>query len=764
MSREIYRIERHRSKGQGGPRPAGTAPPERDLAASPPAGQAGLPPTRPPVFNGRPAPDMEPEARVRQGTHASPVGAGARRPRVLVGTEGERSVQRSGHTGDRAVRIVRPRLPGLRVTAPGYVTVEQQPEPTGALARGWRAVKRVLIGTPIRSAHETHERLSKVAGLAVFATDNVSSSAYATEEIMRVLVLAGVGALWLTMPLTIGIVGLLAVVAISYQQTIRAYPNGGGSYMVASDNLGTVPGLIAGAALLIDYVLTVAVSVSAGIAAVTSAFPALYPDRVLLCLLAIGLITLGNLRGIRETGKVFAGPLYVYVGSILGVLAYGVVRWATGTLPTYTPPAGAFEQAVEPLTLFLILRAFASGSVALTGVEAVSNGVPAFKPPEPRNARITLGWMAALFATIFLGMSFLSGQLHIVPDPREVETVVSQLARTLVGRSWYYYLVQFSTTLLLILAANTSFNGFPRLASIMAQDKFLPSQFTFRGERLAFTNGIILLAIIAGLLVWGFGGSVTGLIPLYTVGVFIAFTLSQAGMVRHWWRLRERGWRLSMAINACGALATAVVAVVVGVTKFALGAWVVLVLIPLLVMMLLGIRHHYHRAAAQLALPDQHEPVPADLDAERLQHTILIPVADLNRAALRAIAYARSLTGQVEHGEDNGHARIVAVHITDDVEAGERLKERWDRANPGVDLVVLESPYRALVGPLLAYINAIERQQPEATSIVTVLLPEAIPAHWWEHLLHTQTALRLKGALLFRPRTAVASVPYHLRE
>jgi amino acid transporter len=693
----------------------------------------------------------------------------------VVGTEGERTVHRGGHAGDRAVRIVRPRLPGLRTTAPGYVLVEHEPEAKGDFARSWRRFKRTLIGKPISSAQEIHERLTKVKGLAVFAADNISSSAYATEEIMRVLVLAGAGALALTMPLTIGIVVLLAIVATSYQQTIRAYPNGGGSYIVASDNLGVVPGLIAGAALLIDYVLTVAVSISAGIAAVTSAFPLVAPERVLLCVVAIALLTLGNLRGIRESGTLFAAPLYLYLVSILGLLAFGLFRWATGTLPDYVPPTGEFHGAGQALTLFLVLRAFSSGSVALTGVEAVSNGIPAFKPPESHNARITLIWMASLFAVVFLGISFLATHVGIVPDPAEVETVLSQLTRTLVGTGWYYYLVQFSTTVLLILAANTSFADFPRLASLMARDKFLPGQFAFRGERLAFNNGIVVLAAVAAFLVVVFGGSVTNLIPLYTVGVFVAFTLSQTGMVVHHWRLREPGWHHAIIINAVGAVATAVVAVVVGVTKFALGAWMVLVLIPILVVILLSIRRHYHIARDQLVVTDEDLRTRPDLDPYQLEHVVVIPVADLNRPAVRAAAYARSLTGEAirsrgASGDPEGEAKdaptahIVAVHVTDDAAAGERLKERWDRAGLGIDLVILRSPYRALAGPLLAYIDALERQQPEVTSIVTVLLPEYIPAHWWEHVLHTQTALMLKGALLFRPRTAVLSVPYHLED
>ncbi|HEX2032782.1 MAG TPA: APC family permease [Chloroflexota bacterium] len=683
--------------------------------------------------------------------------------RILVGTEGEWTTRPGTHTGDRRVRIIRPRLPGLRASAPGVLTVDAWPAGSAPLGRAWRVLKWLLVGAPIRSAQEVHERLTRVKALAVFGSDNISSSAYATEEIMRVLLLAGAGALALTMPLTVAIVVLLAIVVASYQQTIRAYPSGGGSYIVASGNLGTVPGLIAGAALLIDYVLTVAVSTSAGVAAVTSAFPPLYPQRVVLCVVAIAVLTMGNLRGIRESGTLFAAPLYLYLVAMLGLLAFGLFRWLTGTLPTFAAPAAELHGTGQALGLFLLLRAFSSGAVALTGVEAVSNGIPAFKPPESRNARIVLIWMGTLFAAIFLGMSFLAGQVGLVPDPTEEQTVVSQLTRTLVGSGWYYYLVQLATTVLLILAANTSFADFPRLASIMARDRFLPRQFTFRGDRLAFSNGIVVLATVAGVLVVSFQGSVTALIPLYTVGVFVAFTLSQAGMVRHHWRRREPGWQHALIVNALGALATFVVAVVVGVTKFALGAWMVLVLIPLLVLLLLAIRRHYRNAEDQLVVTAADLRTRPELDPSRLQHVLVIPVADLNLAAAHAVAYARSLTGEVDHSGGAGHTRVVAVHVTDDVAAGEALKARWDRAGLGVELVVLESPYRALVEPLLQYVDALERQHPDGTVTVTVLLPEYIPAHWWEHLLHTQTALRLKGALLFRPRTAVASVPYHLQ-
>src|SRR5712691_4893419 len=446
--------------------------------------------------------------------------------------------------------------------------------------------KRLLIGRPLASAEEAEQRVNRFVGLAVFASDNISSSAYATEEIMRVLLLAGVGALSLTLPITLIICLVLGIVVLSYRQVIRAYPNGGGSYVVAKDNLGPLPGLAAGAALLTDYILTVSVSTAAGVAAITAAFPDVFEKRVAIMLLVVAFMTLMNLRGIRESGRAFAIPTYIYVVGILGVVGYGAYRLASGTLPEYTAPIEWIRPegaAFEGLGLLLILRAFASGSVALTGTEAVSNGVPAFKSPSVPNAQTVLVWMGSLFAVIFVGISFLAGQIGIINDPSEAQTVVSQLTRALVGEGPFFLLIQFSTAVLLVLAANTSFNGFPRLTSIMATDHFLPRIFRFRGDRLAFTGGIVVLAIVSSILIVAYNGSVTGLIPLYTVGVFIAFTLSQAGLVKHWYELREqdRGWRWRAAVNAIGAVTTAIVTVEVAVSKFALGAWMVLVLIPI---------------------------------------------------------------------------------------------------------------------------------------------------------------------------------------
>ena len=593
-----------------------------------------------------------------------------------------------------------------------------------------------------------------IPGLSIFASDNISSSAYATEEIMRVLALAGAATLSLTMPITIGIVIVLAIVVTSYRQTIAAYPNGGGSYIVASDNLGTLPGLTAAAALLTDYVLTVAVSVAAGVAALTSILPELFEARVGLSVAITVGIALINLRGVRESGLVFSVPTYVYLVSILGLLGLGLWRYATGTMPEYHPPeAWLGTSIVEPLGILLLLRAFASGSVALTGVEAVSNGVPAFRPPEARNAARVIVLMGAFFGVIFLGMSFLTGQLGILPDPTEQETVLSQLTRTLVGAGTpFHLLVQASTAILLVLAANTAFADFPRLSSILARDSFLPRVFQFRGDRLAFNGGIVVLAVVAIGLIVAFGGSVSALIPLYTVGVFVAFTLSQSGMVRKWWRSRHggAGWRRKALINGVGAITTGVVAVEVAVSKFALGAWVVLVLIPILIGAMLFVRRQYQSTAKQLAVRD--DVVVRGL---RRQERVVVPVAGINRAVIQAVNVGRSIARDVE-----------AVLVSDDPAAAASIRERWQRQLPKVPLVVVESPYRALVGPLLAYLDVLDQSWPaeRAAPVTFVVVPEFVARHWWEQLLYNQSARRLRKALLGRAHTVVVDVPYRREE
>lgn len=628
----------------------------------------------------------------------------------------------------------------------GFVATEDALQPSGSAERAWANVRRVLIGRRIASDQEHLERVSKKTGLAIFASDNISSSAYATEETMRVLALAGASALALTMPLTIAIVAILAIVVLSYLQVIRAYPQGGGSYVVASQNLGVLPGLIAASALLVDYFLTVSVSVAAGVAAITSAIPGLHPERVAISVFLVALLTVGNLRGIREAGVLFAAPTYLYVVAVLGLLAIGLWRAATGTLPVGTPPLVAFPaEGTQALNLLLLLRAFASGSVALTGTEAVSNGVQAFKEPADKNASIVLIAMGSLFATLFIAISYLTTTIGIHPDMSETETVLSLLAKSLVGTSWYFYLVQAATAIILVLAANTAFNGFPRLASIMATDRFMPRQFAQRGDRLAFSTGIIALAIVSSLLIVKYDASVSDLIPLYTVGVFIAFTLSQAGMVRKWLRERSRGWLPSAAINAVGAVATGVVAVVVGVGKFADGAWMVVAIMPVLVTMLYAINRHYRTIEDQLLIAST---VPVHLSAT--EPRIVVPISRIDRASLRALSIARGLGGEVH-----------AVHISYDVGGAKAFKKRWASVvGETIELQTIISPYRALLPPLLKYIDAIDRDGPGRPIIV--VLAEFVPRHWWEALLHNQTALLLKLRLFVRRNTSVLDVPYHL--
>ena len=658
-----------------------------------------------------------------------------------------REKRRGKRPGDAYVRIVRP-----------FEDAFQRGEDEGELIAtertvlerpGWtrtlRRLRTVLIGRPIHSEREEHERLTKVKGLAIFSSDNISSSAYGPEEIMRVLALAGTGALTLTLPLAALIIIMLGIVTLSYRQTIKAYPHGASSYIVASDNLGSGAGVLAAAALLIGYVVTVAVSVSAGVAALTSIVPEIYPERVPIGVGMVALLMIGNLRGIRESGTIFMIPTYAYIAVMLGIIGYGVARTLTGDVVPFDAPAAweGVEQGGQALGLFLILRAFSQGAVALTGVEAISDGVPAFKSPEWKNARTTLTWAAIVFAVLFIGIAFLVTAIGIVPDPTEQRTVLSLLVRHLVGDGAVLIVAQVATALILVLAANTSFADFPRLSSFLARDGFLPRQFAFRGERLAFTTGIVALSLMAiGLLV-GFNASVSGLIPLYTLGVFIAFTLSQGGMLVRWWRRREAGWRPGLAINGLGAVTTAVVALVVGSSNFFQGSWLVIVLVPLLMLLLLGIHGHYREMDRALALdriPDAGEIAPRPI--------VIVPISRLDRPARQAIAFANSISTDA-----------VAVHVTNDPDTADALRARWPEWAGSTELVVVESPYRALIGPLLAYMDALQRQAPDRP--ILVVLAEFVPKHWWENLLHNQTALRLKLRLFARRNTIVADVPYH---
>jgi amino acid transporter len=603
-----------------------------------------------------------------------------------------------------------------------------------------RKLKRFLLGHPLPTFRERHQRLPKVLGLAVFSSDAFSSVAYATEEILLILVEAGVAALAWSWPIALAIVTLLVIVTTSYHQTIHAYPSGGGAYIVARENLGVNAGLIAAAALMIDYVLTVAVSVAAGVAAMTSAFPALYAHRVLLCLLCIFGVTLVNLRGVKESGTVFAIPTYLFIGSFCLLIVSGVMK---SLLQGDTAVAPApFGGAGQPLTWFLVLRAFASGCAALTGVEAISNGVPAFQPPEAKNASRTLAWMALILGSFFVGISFLAHRYGLLP--KEGETVVSQLARAIFGEGWRYYLVQLATMLILILAANTSYADFPRLASLLGRDGFLPRQLANRGDRLVYSNGILILGVLAALLIVLFQAYTHALIPLYAVGVFLSFTLSQAGMVRHWLTGKPRGWRKGAAINSLGALTTAVVLSIITMTKFTHGAWIVVVLLPTLAFTLRKIHRHYRLVAAQIAVKG------FKLPEEQSRHTVVLPISGLYRQVISALQYARLLSSDVR-----------AVYIDVEPGATARLQEEWDKWGQGVPLVVLDSPYRSIVQPLLRYIDRVQHEHPQ--HIVTVVLPEFVPVKWWQHMLHNQTALQIKGALLFKKGVIVTSVPYHLK-
>ena len=655
--------------------------------------------------------------------------------------------------GNTRVRIVRPSQQSFRRLSTGLLeATELTQAPHGGLSRAVYNIKRVLIGAPLTTAQAEHERLTKFKALAVLSSDAISSVAYATEAILITLVAAGSGNLGLTLPISFAIVALLAIVAISYRQTIPAYPNGGGSYIVAKDNLGTLPGLLAAASLMIDYVLTVSVSISSGVQNLASLFTGLAPYVVIIDVALVIFVTIVNLRGVRESGSIFAIPTYIFIGSALLLIIVGVIK---SFFIQHNPVVGQFQyaKAIEPLTLFLILRSFASGCSAMTGVEAISNGVPAFKKPEPRNAAITLTWMAVILGTLFIGITILATSFHIEANAAGNPTVIAQIARQVFAGPLYFMFPVFQLAILLILTldANTSYSDFPRLASLLARDKFLPHQFSFRGDRLAFSTGILFLAVLAGLLLVVFSGNTTQLINLYAVGVFMSFTLSQGGMVRHWWRLRreQKGWQRRLAINGLGAFTTLLVSLVIASTKFLEGAWIVVVLIPLLVLMFLSIHRHYQRV-------ERERVTDIPIHPKDIHHRLIVPIAGLDRAAIQSLAYARSIS-----------SHVTAVHIAVDMNDANNVRDRWQQwqkhltEDEETHLIIIESPYRSLTRPLLAYIDTVHELFPNDT--LTVILPEFVVAHWWEHLLHNQTALRLKASLLFRPGIVVTSVPQHLR-
>jgi len=600
-------------------------------------------------------------------------------------------------------------------------------------------LKRWLVGLPLKTKEAAHERLSKRLALAVFSSDALSSVAYATEEILLVLTLAGTAMVGYSIPVSLSIIGLLVILTMSYRQIIFEYPEGGGAYIVGRSNLGEWPGLVAAAALMIDYVLTVAVSVAAGMAALTSAVPELLAHREALGVAAILLVTVVNLRGVRESGQFFAVPTYLFIGTLMAMLGVGAIQILLGhatrvePLPSLAP--------TEPLTLFLLLRAFSSGCTALTGVEVISNGVSAFKKPEPKNAAFTMIGMAVILGSLFIGISAMAYYFGIVP--KSDETVVSQIARATFGTGLLYFLVQASTMTILILAANSSFNGFPRLASILARDSYMPHQMSMMGDRLVFSNGVIILGVFSCLLIILFNGDTHALIPLYAVGVFLSFTISQAGMVKRWLVKKGPHWEKKLLVNGIGAVTTAIATLIIASTKFAHGAWIVIVLIPLLIMFFRAIRSHYKAVSEQIALSRGHRPpLPR-------RNIVVLPIGGVNRAVIRAVDYARSRSGDI---------RAVLVDV--DPEETARVEIQWAQWGCGVPLTVLPSPYRSVLSSLLDYLEQVLQKDQECW--VTVVIPEILPARWWQNILHNQRAFMLKGALLFKERVILTDVPYHL--
>jgi len=607
-------------------------------------------------------------------------------------------------------------------------------------------LKDLIIGSPLPTRQLADKRLNKTRALAAFSPDALSSIAYANQEIFLGLVVAGSAGLSLSWPIGLAITGLLLLVALSYFQTVHGYPTGGGSYIVARRNLGTLSGLIAASALTVDYLLNVAVSVTAGVAAIASAFPVLWPYRVALSLGLLFVITIINLRGLRETGTLMAIPVYLFLFTYIPMLAYGVIRAmidGPGTLAAVAPPP------TVPLTLFLLLHTFSTGCTALTGIEAISNGVPAFQPPEAKNAGRTLIVMAVLMGILFMGSVGLTQYLAVVAGSQE--TILSALARRLLGSGPAYLLIQSCTMLILVVAANTSFAGFPRLAAILAGDGFLPRQLTGLGDRLVFTNGILILAVAGGVLIFAFNGDTHALIPLFAIGAFLAFTFSQAGMVVHWWRERGKGWWLKSIVNGVGALATTITVIVVVISKFIEGAWITVLVIPIIVAVFLRVRTHYQEVARQLSmdgLPPSLKPIPVP--------RIVVPISGVHRGIVDAINFARSIS-------DN----VTAVYVELEPGAGESVRQKLAEWWPDLNLTIVPSPYRSVIAPLLDFLDETDRLHNDG-QLAALVLPEFIPAKWWQTLLHNQTAWLIKAALLYRRRFSdfprvIIDIPYHLR-
>ncbi len=648
--------------------------------------------------------------------------------------------RRGRKPGDRRVRVERPESRYFRYGPPGTVVARVAAiEPSGRVGRLGFGARRLLFGRVLSTHEELEQRLPKWKALAVFSSDVMSSVAYATEASMFTLLAVGTVAFSYLMPVSLLIVGLLFLVTFSYRQTIRAYPGGGGSYIVAHSNLGTVPGLVAAAALLTDYVLTVSVSVSSGVFNLASAFPILQDETVPLIVAMILIVMAVNLRGIRESGTIFALPTYVFIGSVLLLVGVGIARTILGSPPQVTGVV-PIAVPVESLSLLLLMRAFADGCSAMTGTEAISNGTPAFKPPEWKNAQTTMATMAVILGVVFLGISYLATVSGAVPS--EHESVLSQIGEAVFAQGPLYYVLIFSTMGILVLAAQTSFADFPRLASILARDGFMPRQFAYRGERLAFNSGIVALAVIASLVVVAFRGRVEALIPLYAIGVFTAFTLSQSGMVHHWCVERGPSWRRSALINGTGAIATGIVAIVFAIAKFGLGAWIVIVIVPVLVAIMLFIRREYSQAELEL-----HVRPETTIGPPSRRQRVVVPLQEMRRDAIQALKFALTMSDTV-----------VAVHVTDDLEAAERLRDRFERQVPGIEMVIVESPYRELVQPLIRYLEVTAER--DASTMTVVLLPERIVSHWWERFLYNQNSHRIRDALSGHPGILVADVPF----
>jgi amino acid transporter len=613
----------------------------------------------------------------------------------------------------------------------------------------YRHLKHIVFGRPLASERLEHERLNKKTALAVLSSDAISSVAYATDQILFVLGGAiGLAAVNYVLPISAVIVGLMVLVGLSYRQTIFAYPNGGGSYTVANENLGVGYGLVAAAALLTDYILTVAVSISGGVAAITSAYPALAAHTVLLCAFSVILLATVNLRGVRESGAAFSLPTYAFIAMMLALLGTGAYRYVSGhelapitaAFKVESGPAG--HAAISPMAGFalayLVMRGFAEGCVAMTGTEAISNGVLAFRAPASRNAAATLAWMIGILALFFLGVSSLAHHYQVMPTTRE--TVLSILGRHVFGGGPLYYALQYTTFAVLVLAANTAFADFPRLAGILAHDRYMPRQLAARGDRLAFSNGIVTLAAVALLLIWLFHGDTNALVPLYAIGVFVCFTLSQAGMVVHWRATREEGWRWKSALNGVGALATAIVALIQVVTKFTAGGWIIVMIIPAIILVLRKIHAHYTEFAEEIRFTG-HSPI------NPMHHTVIVPVNGITKAAAGALVYATTISDEV-----------VAVYIEVDTRDTARMEQEWEDWDIGVPLVVVPSPYRSILRPLVEYVENLRMVTPG--ELVTIVVPEIVPKHWWEHLLHNKTALYIRTAFLFKPNVVVTAVPY----